>query len=314
MQVAAVLRAGAVLSLLACAPILAGFSATSAFESSAEVGGGGGMAFTGSASSHGLSCKNCHQGTGAAGGVGLASVPPGLFSTGYVPDTVDRIAVRLQPERKGLDRNGKCVGHLGGCNRNAFVAEFLGKNAIPVGQLCTDSGVLGASGCDNESGTQTTLFSYGRAVGGISLKDPAICGGPVTADCVDVAGLSYDQAATAIGAAVTGRTAWEFQWRSPSDGQPVGFWLGVVDGDGGTRVTTDHNDYYGDDTYLISRTLWQNGHLPAATAGGCEAERTARWPAVAVAGWAFAFLAWRRRSLRSTAGHGAATPINRRQL
>ncbi len=284
MQVAAVqvaaaarrleLRPGlALLALAAATPLLVGFSATAAFETSADLGGGGGMSFTGSPVSHGLTCATCHQGPAPTGGVGLASDPPGLFSKGFQRGALYRVTVRLSPERKGLDRNGKCTGHLGGCNRNAFVAEFLVDNGLPAGQLCTDTGVLSQSGCDNESGKETTLFSYARAVGGISMKDPELCGAGVTSNCLDLTGMSDEQAAAAIGAAVTARTNWTFQWRAPSASVPVQFWLGLVDGDGGTKVTTDHNDYFGDDTYLISRTLWPEGQEPPAAATGCGAAR-----------------------------------------
>jgi len=262
------------LSACVSGPLLAGFSSTSAFETSADLGGGGGFAFTGSGSSHGLSCASCHLPDGpATGRVGLVSDPPGLFVTGYVPGTTYRIGVNLDPERRGLDRNGHCEAQGGGCNRNGFVAEVLGPDLQPAGKLCTDSGFVSPSGCDGDSGQQTSLFNQGRAVGGISLEQPRLCGPAVTGDCIDVAGLlasgkSQDEVDDAIRAGVRGRTQWAFQWRAPDAPDPVAFHIGIVDGDGGTRISHDFNDYYNDDVYLATHVLWPEG-VAHGDSGGC---------------------------------------------
>lgn len=266
------------LLVLAAWPAFAGFSSAAAFEVSANLGGGGGMTFVGSPTSHALSCTACHQGPAPTGAVVINANSPRLFSAGYVPGERYEFAVLLKPERQGLDRNGACEADKGGCNRNGFVAEFLGGDGQPIGQLCTDSGDLTDQGCSEDSGHETSLFGSARAVSGLSQSQPAICGTGVTEDCIDVAALlaagkTQDEVDQVLVAAVKGRTSWRFQWRAPNSTGPVYFHLGVVDGDGGTRVSADHNDYYGDDTYVVARTVWPEGMAPAESTG-CSTTRT----------------------------------------
>lgn len=290
-----------VVGLAALAPWLCGFSAGASFESSAEVGGGGGYTFVGSPTSHGLDCSSCHQGAASAGRLTLASSPPGLFDRGYVPGTTYLVAVRLAEEVKGLERNGACAAGQGGCNRNGFVAEFLGPQGQPSGALCTDSGVLGAQGCDNDAGQETTLFAGARAVSGVSLAQPQLCSGDPARDpqgCVDVAALqaagkSQGEIDAALAAAVKGRTSWHFRWRAPQGSAPVAFHLGAVDGDGGPGALPGLNDYYGDVVYAVHRTLPAEGSAAEPEAGcaaGAAASPASAWP------WAAALAAlWARR-------------------
>jgi len=296
-------------ALAASTPFLVGFSAASMFETSADQGGGGGLTYVGSPTSHGLTCGACHQGGAAGGGLALASDPAGLFVTGFVPGTTYVIAVRLAPERKGMERNGACKAEQGGCNRNGFVAEFLAGNLDPAGKLCTDSGNLTDQGCDSDAGKETTLLSKARAVSGLSLAQPAICGPGVLGDCIDVAGLmaagkTQDEVDQLLMAAVKGRTEWRFQWRAPQTLGPVSFRLGAVDGDGGTRVTDAHNDYYGDDVYVFDRTLWPEGMQPVDSAG-CVASRGTRrgWTASLLI-LAIAWGALLRRRVATDHAHG----------
>lgn len=266
------------LSLLAASPLLWGFSSASMFETAADHGGGGGYTFVGSATSHELDCTSCHQGSTADGKLALASEPPGLFERGFVPGTTYAILVRLVSEVRGLEHNGACQPDIGGCNRNGFVAEFLGPDHQPAGQLCTDTGILRDQGCDGESGAQTTLFSGARAVSGVSLQQPQVCSPAVASDCIDIpaliqAGKTQDQIDQILLSSVKGKTSWYFRWKAPITSTAVAFHLGAVDGDGGTTVTPEHNDYFGDVTYAVHRTLYPEGMAPPAEQAACGAAR-----------------------------------------
>lgn len=283
----------AAFGLAAAAPLLCGFSAGSSFETSADVGGGGGYTFVGSSTSHGLDCASCHQSTATSGRLSLASNPPGLFDRGFVPGTDYLVAVRLAQEVKGLDRNGACEAEQGGCNRNGFVAEFLGQNGQPTGQLCTDSGVLSDQGCDNDAGQQTTLFSGARAVSGVSLEQPTICGsggGQDPPGCVDVAALqaagkSQSEIDKILLSAVKGRTSWHFRWRAPQNSTPVAFHLGAVDGDGGVGTSPNLNDYNGDIVYAVHLSVPVEGSAaePAPGCGASSPRSSQGWTAMLAA-------------------------------
>lgn len=287
------LRFFAAFGLAAVAPLLSGFSAGSSFETSADVGGGGGYTFVGSSTSHGLDCASCHQSNSTSGRLSLASNPPGLFDRGYVPGTSYLIAVRLAQEVKGLERNGACEAEQGGCNRNGFVAEFLGQNGQPIGQLCTDNGVLSDQGCDNDAGQETTLFSGARAVSGVSLEQPTICGSSAGQDppgCVDVAALqaagkSQSEIDKILVSAVKGRTSWHFRWQAPQNGTPVAFHLGAVDGDGGIGTSPNLNDYNGDVVYAVHRAVPVEGAAveEAASCGAAGPRPIGGWSAVLAA-------------------------------
>ena len=289
------------LGLLVLYPLLTAFSDTAMFETSADKGGGGGLTFVGSQSSHGLTCVACHQHGSNTGGVSITSDPASLFAQGFVPGATYSITVHLDPERKGLERNGACAAEHGGCNRNGFIGEFLGGSLMPAGQLCTDSGTLTAEGCDGDVGQETMLLSHARAVSGLAIQEPVVCGPQVVGECLDVqamlaSGMSQADVDKALMAGVKGRTLWHFQWRAPTEASPVYFHLGAVDGDGGARVTEDHNDFYDDDVYLVSRTLWPIGNEPTKV-GGCAATRRGRldWTTLAAIGAAVTLVLWRRR-------------------
>lgn len=297
------------LAALVLWPFLSGFSAGAMFETSADLGGGGGLTYTGSATAHGLTCSACHQGAAPAGSLKLQSAPAGLFDDGFEPGTTYTISVQLSPEQKGLARNGACEAEMGGCNRNGFVAEFLNGNGLPAGQLCVDGGKWTGQGCDSDAGKQTTLFAYARAVSGVSLQQPEVCapGGPrrASSTCLDVdallaSGKTKAEVDQLLKSAVRGRTTWEFQWLAPQTSGAVAFHLGAVDGDGGTTLSPNHNDYYGDDVYVVAKTLWRKGTAPAAEAG-CSVARAgmSRDQAIA-AGVLCAALAmlWLRAKLR----------------
>lgn len=293
---------GPLLALLATTPWLWGFSSASMFEAAADHGGGGGYTYVGSATSHELDCTSCHQGSTPGGKLALASEPPGLFERGFVPGTTYAILVRLATEVRGLDHNGTCQPDVGGCNRNGFVAEFLGANQQPAGQLCTDSGVLTDQGCDGESGAETTLFSGARAVSGVSLQQPRVCNAAVTSDCIDVpaliqAGKTQDEVNQILLSSVKGKTSWYFRWKAPQTSTAVAFHLGAVDGDGGTAVTPEHNDYFGDVTYAVHRTLYPEGMAPPADQAACGASRVGN----SATGLAFAVLAATSAWLAGTA-------------
>ena len=290
----------------------AGFSSTALFEEPASVGGGAGLPYTGSPTAHGLSCASCHQGAVRSDNVDLWSVPEGLFESGYVSGTTYTIHLRLSQEHRGLDRNGACPPHAGGCNRNGFVAEFLAAPGGTMGALCTDQGSWDETGsCLDPAGPTTALMAQKTAISGHSLAQPQVCSPSVVGDCVDVAamqaaGASQAEIDAALVATVRGRTAWSFQWRAPlatESAAPSGtFYLGVVDGDGGISVDPAHNDYFGDEVVLLQRDVYPVGHPPAAVATGCTAapgrSRSApAWPALLL-GPALRALLRRRRSHR----------------
>ncbi len=265
----------------------AAFSSTSLFDAPTSVGGGAGYPFTGSPTSHSMSCATCHQGSVRdQEGVDLWSVPEGLFDVGYEPGQTYAIHVRLRQERRGLSNNHACAPEAGGCNRNGFVAEFLDAGHKPVGALCADGGTLGGDGsCSDSAGTTTTLLGAHTAISGNSLAQPAVCGNGVSQDCVDVAGLtaagkSQAEIHAALAAGVSGRTIWAFQWRAPAaDVVAATLWLGAVDGDGGVSVDPAHNDFLGDEVLLLKTPLWARGHAPAAAAvGGCSSAPAAPGP------------------------------------
>lgn len=291
-------RALPALALACLAPLLSGFSAGASFEASADVGGGGGYSFVGSSTSHGLDCASCHQSNATQGRLTLASNPPGLFDRGYVPGATYLVAVKLAEEVKGLERNGACQGEQGGCNRNGFVAEFLGPDGAPAGQLCTDSGQLLETGCDNDAGQETTLFGGARAVSGVSLEQPKLCDGAASAasgGCIDVAALqaagkSKSEIDQVLLAAVRGRVSWHFRWRAPQGSAPVALHLGAVDGDGGVGSLPGLNDYYGDVVYAVHRSLPAQGADGQAAqdpaAAGCGARAAAAPGSWLLALWA----------------------------
>lgn len=268
-------------ALVALGPCLAGFSSTASFDMASALGGGDGKALTGSPTAHDMSCAMCHQGAVRTAGIRLGSVPSGLFSSGFTPGTVYTIEVAIENEARGLDRNGACADGRGGCNRNSFVAEWLDIANLPAGALCVDGGAFTKGGCDSASGAETTLFTSGKAISGLSQQQPRVCSDTVSGGCIDVAALaqqgqSQEAINETIRQAVKGRVAWHFQWRAPTVAYgPVRLFLGVVDGDGGTAVDTDHNDYFGDDVYLIQREIRAAGAeaepAPACSATGAAA-------------------------------------------
>lgn len=264
----------------------AGFSSTSLFDEPSSVGGGGGYAFTGSPTSHSMSCATCHQGTTRSDGIDLWSVPEGLFDVGYEPGQTYEIHIRLRQEVRGLGNNHACAAESGGCNRNGFVAEFLDSTHAPVGALCADGGTLGSDGsCSDSAGATTTLLASHAAISGNSLAQPVVCGNGVTTDCVDIAGMtaagkSQAEINAALSAGVSGRTIWAFQWRAPgADVLATTMWLGAVDGDAGVSVDPAHNDFLGDEVLLVKQPLWARGHEPAAAASAaCSARPRATAP------------------------------------
>jgi hypothetical protein len=264
-------------AVLCLAPLCAAFSSSAAFEMSSSVGGGDGVPYTGSSTGHGMDCMSCHQGTQRQAGIELTSVPAGLFEQGFVPGMMYAVTVRIAQETRGLARNGGCAEGQGGCNRNGFVAEWLGAGGSAAGTLCVDGAAITAGVCDSTSGAETTLFAAGAAVSGLSLQQPQMCDSGHTQDCIDVpamraAGQSEADITKAVRAALQGRTNWTFQWLAPAqpDG-PVSLYLGVVDGDGGTRVDPSHNDYYGDEVYMLQRTVYAEGQAPPLPPPGCSA-------------------------------------------
>jgi hypothetical protein len=270
------------LLLAALALTCAAFSSTPLFDEPSAKGGGGGYAFTGAPTSHGMSCATCHQGRTQKGGVDLWSVPQGLFDVGYEPGTTYQVHVRLQHERRGLDRNVACAPHTGGCNRNGFVAEMLDGRGGPVGALCVDgSGYDAQGGCDESAGATTALLASKAAISGHSQVPPKVCSATTTRDCVDVAAMRAaggDDAAisAALAAAVRGRAIWAFQWRAPDVAHEATLWLGAVDGDGAVSVDPSHNDFGGDEVLVVRQAVWARGHAPEATTGGCDAAGPSR--------------------------------------
>lgn|GEM_PF-3441694 len=266
-------------ALLVLAPALVGFSSAASFDLAADVGGGGGLTFTGSPVSHGMSCLECHQrdGESTRAAVYVHAEPDTLFDEGYDPGQVYEITVHLTGEERGLQRNGACVAGHAGCNRNLFVAELLDGGGAAVGALCPDGIDYAADGtCSDQAGRRTSLLHRGRAVAGQSLVAPPDCSAPgaVPGQCVDIAamqaaGASQEQIAAAVSQKVRGSTVWSFQWRAPD--APIGtvdLWIGVVDGDGGTTVDTRYADYAGDVAVIERYAIAPRGVVSGGAGGG----------------------------------------------
>lgn len=281
--------------------LLTGFSSDTTFDLGAEDGGGGGYSYTGSPANHGMGCDQCHQGNIGGIDAELSSSPPGLFTVGFEPGQTYLITVRLVGERFGLDRQGGCAPLRGGCNRNAFVAEITDAAGAPRGVLCpVGIDFTGDGSCGDESGPDTTLIAKRHAIGGRSLKAPVDCAavGAVPGECIDVAamlaaGRSADEINAAFNAAVRGSTTWAMQWRAPGTASgSLHLWLGVVDGDGGTRVDPTYNDYEGDGVRMVHAVIPAAG-IGLSTGLGCGAGGTSASAWIAVFG--AVGLAWRGR-------------------
>ncbi|HIA00563.1 MAG TPA: hypothetical protein EYN66_01395 [Myxococcales bacterium] len=258
---------------------LTGFSDPAVFDISADDGGGGGYTFTGSARSHGMSCTVCHQGVQASSSVDFESTLPTLFTEGYVPGQIYELNVTLNNEQHGLDRNGMCAND-NPCNRNSFVLEMLGKDGKPVGRLCPKDGFSEDGNCSSDTANEISLIDGGNALVGDSLKAPKLCTPDlVDEECIDIVALrgqgrSEKEVNAIILAQVNGQTHWQFLWRAPlGDAGVVNFYLGLVDGDGGSSVDPAFGDYAGDSVTTIRGSLHPVGLVPnssdADQAVGC---------------------------------------------
>lgn len=285
-------------------PLLTAFSSATSFDLEAEFGGGGGYTYTGSPLSHGMTCETCHQNGGGDFVVELYSNPGGLLSAGYQPGQIYQITVKLVGERYGLDKQGSCAPHLGGCNRNAFVLDIVDGQGTAAGTLCPSGVAYAADGsCSEESGVGTTLLGQRGAIGGQSLTAPLDCAatGAVPGQCVDVAGLraagkTDTEIYAAISAAVRGSTSWTFQWRAPaSDEGDKHLYIGVVDGNGGTTVDPTYNDYFGDGVVMADAVVPSQSSV-SSTRPGCSAGGAATTVWGLLSGLAAMFL-WRRRRI-----------------
>lgn len=249
------------LVLFLALPLL-GFSDSASFDRPTNYGGAGGYTFTGSPANHGMTCTECHE-TLREPKVQIESDPPGLFENGYESNTRYRVFVDLLFETRGLEHNGQCGQGNAACNRNLFVAEFVDLTGATSGILCPDTDAILGDKCASDHGELTTRTPNGKAIAGQSLTYPAVCGDSLDerSDCIDVEGLAEEglspsEIAKMVLAEVRGRTHWEFSWRSPIVGtSPVRMYLGLVDGDGGTRWDSDYADYYGDAVYMTARLI-----------------------------------------------------------
>ncbi|MCB9787720.1 MAG: hypothetical protein H6744_13640 [Deltaproteobacteria bacterium] len=277
--------------LLLAAPGLVGFSSASTFDVEAMRGGGDRRPFTGSPTTHGLSCTTCHEGDRVAE-LQVSSLPAHLLEDGvFQPGRTYLINVTLPNETRGLERSGGCTEGLAGCNRNLFTAEFLDASRAPAGLLCPSDLTDLDGACPSTAANGTALIADGGAIAGQSLAFPLTCDAPgaVAGRCVDLAGLaaagkSEAEIAAVIRAAVRGSTSWQFAWRAPLSVGSVTLWVGAVDGDGGNSIDPAYADYAGDAVGLYHRTL-VNGSLaanpPARTRSGSLAGG---------GGWTAAFL------------------------
>lgn len=268
--------------ILILTPTLCGFSDYAGFDRPTNYGGGGGYSFTGSPANHGMECTECHESVRTPK-VSIISDPPGLFENGYETDIRYKILVNLLFETRGLENNGNCSQDNAACNRNLFVAEFVDLKGQKTGVLCPDTDAILNDQCESELGELTARTPNGNAIAGKSLKYPNVCdeSSSETDTCIDLEaladqGLSPTEITQEIQKQVRGRTHWEFSWRSPPVGSsPVRFFLGLVDGDGGTRQDPDYADYYGDAVYMTARIIPRSDTLqsPALTEGneGCGA-------------------------------------------
>ncbi len=296
---------------------LVAFSSAAGFDAAPSVGGGGGYAFIGSPTSHGMGCAVCHQGgPGDRAAVTLYSWPPGLFEDGWAPGRAYRITVDLRDERRGLDRNGACAHGVAGCNRNSFVAEILTSDHVPAGLLCPDGDPLEGDACASSSGAETTLLD-GGAIVGRSLSAPPDCGAAAAEgaeSCVDVAafeaaGYSRAEIDAYISGLVSGSRRWRFSWRAPAVGaEPVRVYLGAVDGDAGARLDPAFADYQGDAVAQLALELAPTERAMAPSGDGCRGggggggDDGGAWLWIAVAG---AAITLRRRGRAASAAVAA---------
>ena len=267
--------------LLLAPPLLMGFSSASSFDLAAELGGGGGYAFTGSPSSHGLSCAMCHQASGPSQAtLSVHSLPAGLLENGYAPGQVYLIDVKLVGEARGLERNGGCPQGLAGCNRNGMAAEIVDDRGAPVGLLCPIGVGVDDNACPTDADFGTALIAGAHALVGQSQSAPELCGQPNAHPdtCLDVTALrAQGQSAEAIDALIRsqvhGSTSWRFAWRAPRGYRgSVRLWLAGVDGDGGVSFDPVYATYEGDTVMVRVLELRSQEAAPAAPAAdGCSA-------------------------------------------
>jgi hypothetical protein len=250
-----------------------------------------------------MGCAECHESVREPK-VRIESDPPGLFESGYESNMRYRIFVDLLFETRGLEHNGFCGQGTAACNRNLFVAEFVDLTGEISGILCPDTDPILGDKCESAHGEFTTKTPNNKSIAGQSLFYPPVCEGtPVDAEnCFDVqklaeAGFTPTQITQIVLAEVKGRTHWEFSWRSPAVGtSPVRFFLGLVDGDGGTRLDSDYADYYGDAVYMTARLIPRSDTLlsPGLTESNDGCSSPLWFPNLILVGLACLFVTRRR--------------------
>ncbi len=137
-----------------------GFSDPASFEKSADIGGGGGVYFTGSPGAK-YDCSVCHDADPTLE-LRVESDPPGLFTGGYTPGQTYRLDVTLgtEPSNGGfgveLGPDGG-VGSLQNLPLSAHTAEELCHyGALDGGTTDVDPVVVRAGGASAQSGTCNT--------------------------------------------------------------------------------------------------------------------------------------------------------------
>lgn len=287
------------LALASAAVPLLGFSAAATFDSGADRGGGGGYAFTGSPTAHGRSCAVCHTGDQPAPQVEIVATD-GLLTDGYLPGARYELTVALVVDRLGVDGGPGCKGGTGGCNRNGFAAEIVSGGGHPAGTICHVGMTAADPGCPSESDHGVALIANGSAVVGQSLSFPTLCDGTNAGLCLDVAGLSEADAASAIQTHVEGRRLWQISWRAPTHGRaPVDLFVAVVDGDGAPSFDPAYAGYGGDAVGV--HRLRIPSALPSVgtpDASGCSASPHARGAGMAWLCLFFTCVLWARRRPR----------------
>ena len=247
---------------------ISGYSSAVIFEMDAQLGGGGGYTFTGSQTSHWMSCKTCHQTTRPDIPVSIKSTPPGLIENGYEPNTQYLLEVSLVEEQLGMEFNGGCIEEDTPCNRNGMAIEFLVAGDKQAGILCPTAEDLVDGQCNVSTGKGGSLIREGAAIIGQTLEFPSICSPSNTdPDCLDVGKLSdegktQDEIEATISSMVRGKTNWNIVWQAPAAGTGfVGLFMGVVDGNGGRTYDPYYSDYVDDDVAIIRHELEEIGAL-----------------------------------------------------
>jgi hypothetical protein len=257
-----------------------------------------GLYFTGAPRFARQTCASCHVGAPGLAEIKLGADPASLFTDGYQPGQTYLLEVELLYESRGFEWNASpfCTEPpaLGDhyayvqCNNNAFVLEADVGGAPLSNSFC------------GQGGPCAPTFCAGQPNGDGSCPTPAPDDESLVAPDGDAvfANRAHDPAMPKV-VVRNDPTRWHLWWRAPLDDRPVTFYLGLVDGNGGTGTPDNDQDPYGDDTASAAIDVPRAGAPPPAGASaGCAVAARLPRTAALVLGMVVALLLGRRAARR----------------